>query len=96
MRVTSQDAVKVEGLRRAMQLGEDSAPAAAELPSVAGAADLEGLFLAELRSRRERLARWMQLIQQEVERESASRRGAPRRSRQCRLRSTRSANPRSR
>jgi hypothetical protein len=47
----------------------------AELPSGADAAELETLFLAELRKRRERLARWMQSIQEEVMRSGRPRPG---------------------
>jgi hypothetical protein len=58
-----------------------------ELPAATAAADLETLFLAELRSRRERLARLMQLIEAELRREAAL---PPSRSRrQCRNRATR-------
>jgi hypothetical protein len=60
----------VEVLRQVIQGGDWRG---AELPSGAGAAELEAFFLAELRKRRERLARWMQSIQEE-----ATRSGRPR------------------
>jgi hypothetical protein len=63
----------------------DAKAAAIELPGANNPADMETLFLAELRSRRERLARWMQLIQEEVTRESAPRARA-RRWHHCRTR----------
>ena len=70
MAAKSKDPV-LEGLKRMMQYGEKGGPLA-DLPAGAEAAELEGLFLAELRSRRERLACWMQLIQEEVGRESSA------------------------
>jgi hypothetical protein len=76
MRVKSQDGI-TEGLKRILPKTEE--PLAGD-----GAADLEALFLAELRARRERLARWMQVIQEEVARES--RQSARHRSHKCRSR----------
>ena len=87
MGAKTQDAL-VETLKRVMQSGEGNGAALADLPAGTSTDDLEVLFLAELRSRRERLARWMQLIQQEVERESAPRRRTSRRGPQCRHRAT--------
>jgi hypothetical protein len=74
----------VEGAKRILQCGGGP-----ELPPATAAADLETLFLAELRSRRERLARLMQLVEEELQREAAL---PPSRSRrQCRNRATRAA-----
>jgi hypothetical protein len=77
MVVQSKDPM-VEGVKRIL-----------ELPAAANAADLETLFLAELRSRRERLACWMELIEDEVRREGAVPRSRPNVRHQCRNRATR-------
>jgi hypothetical protein len=71
-----------EGVKRILEAG-----AGLELPATATAADLEGLFLEELRGRRERLARWMQLIEDEVRREAAKPPSRSRARHYCRNRS---------
>lgn len=83
-RVKSQDPV-VEGLKRLMQVGEGTT----ELPAGATADELESLLLTELRRRRERLARFMQMIREEVQRESAGPRASFRNRPPCRKRSSR-------
>ena len=86
MGAKSQDPV-MEGLQRIVQFGEaNGTPLLPEPGNGVTAADLESLFLAELRSRRERLARWVQLIQEEVVREIARPPARPRRWHQCRSR----------
>jgi hypothetical protein len=89
MAANSQDPM-IEGVKRILQLGGTAGASLFELPTGTGATDLETLFLAELRSRRERLARWMQLIQEEVRREAAQPRSRTPRRRQCRNRVSRS------
>jgi hypothetical protein len=74
----------VERVRRILQLG-----VGLELPATSTAADLEGLFLAELRQRRERLARWMQTVREAARREAAMPRSHFRGCRQCRSRASR-------
>jgi len=71
MRAKSQDPM-VEGVKRILQFGGSNGSPLVDLPPGAGAADLETLFLAELRSRRERRARLMQAIEEEVRREKAA------------------------
>jgi hypothetical protein len=88
----SQDPM-VEGVKRVLQLVRTSG-SLLELPAGAGAADLEALFLAELRSRRERLARWMQLIHEEARRQADQPRWRFRNRRACRSRATRAFPPR--
>lgn len=80
----------VEPLKRILQFGDGSGAAMADLPPGASSADLEALFLAELRSRRERLARWMQWIQEEVGMDAAPARPRSHRGHQCRSREGRS------
>ncbi len=80
MAANSQDPI-LEGVRGILKLP-------AEMPE----ADLEALFLEELRNRRERLAHWMQLIHEEVRREAAAPSATRRRS--CRTRASRIRLPR--
>jgi hypothetical protein len=54
---------------------------------LAGTPDFEALFMAEMQARRERLAKWIQLIQDEV-RLHDSRAVRTRRSHQCRALAT--------
>jgi hypothetical protein len=74
----------VEGLKRILQTR-----GATEVPDGASEAEVEALFLAELRSRRERLARWMQTIQEEVRRQAGVPRGRAHSRQHCRRRTAR-------
>jgi hypothetical protein len=87
MAAKSQDPV-VEGMRLILELGGCDGAPPMELAAGAGTADLEALFLEELRNRRERLAHWMQLIREEVRREAALPRLRFNRRRQCRSRAS--------
>ena len=82
MAAKSQDFM-VEGVRRILQFGGTNGAPLFDLPAGAGATDLETLLLAELRSRRERLAQWVQIIHEEVRRESAQPRPRSRNRRVC-------------
>lgn len=65
-----------------------------QLPAEMAEADLESLFLEELRNRRERLAHWMQLIQEEARREAAAPYARSSRRHHCRTRASRTRLPR--
>jgi hypothetical protein len=71
----------VEGVKRILRWGGGP-----EVPASITSADLEALFLAELRNRRERLARWMRLIEDQVRREAVPPPVRSRSRRQCRSR----------
>jgi len=83
MGAKSQDPL-FEKLQRIAQFGETGGASVGDLPAAEGSGDLEGLFLAELRSRRERLARWVQLIHEELGCEAAPERARSPRWHQCR------------
>jgi hypothetical protein len=57
--------------------------------SPVGAPDFEALFMAEMQARRERLAHWLQLIQEEVRVNGGAVRVLPRPSHNCRSTSRR-------
>lgn len=51
---------------------------------LAGSPDAETLFVAEIRARRERLAQWIQMIQDEIRRNDATIRQSRRPAHECR------------
>jgi hypothetical protein len=76
-----------EALRMQRQFGEVTPlPPSADSAFAGTAEDLGELFLAELRSRRERLAKWLELLQAEAHIETAPVRAVHRPRHRCRAR----------